>query len=275
MGAAADARSRVTDRDFDYGILDRFAHRPWPMPPRPWVMTQTWHDLLFAHWRIEPERLRALVPSVFPLDLFEGEAWVGVVPFFMTNVAPRPLPSVPGLSEFPELNVRTYVSVGGKAGVYFFSLDAASATAVRAARTLLNLPYFTASMEIGRTGGAIEYRSVRTSGGRRGDFRAAYEPAGEVFTPVPGTREYFLTERYCLYHIDRRGRPYRLDIHHPPWPLQAAHATIDVNTMAAASAITLPDVPPIVHYARRQDTVAWLPARVAEEPTSPQFRIEN
>jgi uncharacterized protein YqjF (DUF2071 family) len=255
----------VTDHDFNYTILDEVAHRPWPMPAGPWVMTQTWHDLLFAHWRIDPDRLRALVPSVFPLDLFDGEAWVGVVPFLMTNVAPRAVPSVPWLSEFPELNVRTYVSVGGKPGVYFFSLDAASAMAVRAARTLLNLPYYTASMAIGHQGASVDYQSRRTNDGVRAEFRATYEPVGAAFNPAPGTLEYFLTERYCLYHLDRRTRPYRLDIHHPPWPLQAARASVAVNTMAAVHGITLPDVPPIVHFARRQDMVAWLPSRVSKD----------
>ena len=103
-------------------------------------MTQTWHDLLFAHWPVPAESLARLVPSPFELDLFEGRAWLGIVPFVMTNVAPRGVPALPGLSSFPELNVRTYVRVGGRPGVYFFSLDAASVLAVRAARLLLHLP---------------------------------------------------------------------------------------------------------------------------------------
>ena len=103
--------------DFDHAILNATAHRPWPMPSGPWVMSQTWHDLLFAHWPVDKEALRALVPSRFELDLFEGEAWVGVVPFHMTNVAPRFVPALPWVSAFPELNVRTYVRVDGKPGV--------------------------------------------------------------------------------------------------------------------------------------------------------------
>src|SRR5688572_24482592 len=120
-------------------VLRESGHRPWPMPARPWVMTQTWHHLLFAHWRVDVGRLRAHVPSPFDIDLFEGDAWLGVVPFDMTGVRLRGLPPLPLLSAFPELNVRTYVTVQGKPGVFFFSLDAGSTVAVRAAR-LIGLP---------------------------------------------------------------------------------------------------------------------------------------
>ena len=112
-------------RDFDFGILQDTAHRPWPMPQGPWVMTQSWNDLLFAHWAVPPSLIAAKLPPGLELDLFDGRAWIAVVPFWMSNVTPRGVPPLPGLSTFPELNVRTYVTVGGKRpGVFFFSLDA-------------------------------------------------------------------------------------------------------------------------------------------------------
>src|SRR5256885_10537792 len=95
-------------------------HRPWPVPTGPWIMQQIWNDLLFAHWPLPPETLRPLVPSVLPLDTFNGQCWVALTPFYMTGVRPRLSPVVPGLSAFPELNVRTYVTYGGKSGVFFF-----------------------------------------------------------------------------------------------------------------------------------------------------------
>ena len=109
---------------FDAAFVKDVAHRPWPAPDRPWLMTQSWHDLLFAHWPIDPDYLRPHVPSFFQLDLFQGDAWLSIVPFFMTNVSLRGVPAVTWISEFPELNVRTYVDVGGRPGVFFFSLDA-------------------------------------------------------------------------------------------------------------------------------------------------------
>jgi uncharacterized protein YqjF (DUF2071 family) len=206
--------------------------------------------------------VRRVVPDVFDLDLFHGEAWLGVVPFYMTNVGVRAAPALPWLSAFPELNVRTYVRVSGRPGVYFFSLDAGRRLAVAAARVLLNLPYHTAVMSVERRDPAVHYQSVRRTGGAQ--FSAMYEPVGAPFAASVGSIEYFLTERYCLYHRDRRGRPYRLEIHHRPWSLQVARATITINTMAAASHLTLNGAPALLHFARRQDVVAWAPTRLSD-----------
>src|SRR3954463_3011927 len=104
-------------------------HRPWPLPGGPWIMQQIWNDLLFAHWPIAPEIMRPLVPPALPLDTFNGQCWLAVTPFHMTGVRGRLMPAFPGLSAFPELNVRTYVTYGGTGGVYFFSLDAGSRVA--------------------------------------------------------------------------------------------------------------------------------------------------
>ena len=154
----------MTDHDFNRAILNEVAHRPWPMPEGSWVMTQTCHDLLFAHWPIDAGLLRKQVPSEFALDLFDGSAWLGIVPFHMTNVAPRGVPSLPWISEFLEVNVRTYVRVNEKPGIYFFSLDAGSRLAVQAARSLLNLPYYSAAMNVTSNADRIEYDSRREDG---------------------------------------------------------------------------------------------------------------
>ncbi len=244
--------------DFDAGRLRAAAHRPWPMPAGPWLVSQTWHDLLFAHWAIEPELVARQVPATLPLDVFEGRAWIGIVPFRMTNVSLRGMPPLPGLSAFPEINVRTYVTLDGKPGVYFFSLDAASRPAVYAARLLFRLPYFAADISVSAAAGSIEYRSVRRDRrGRPAQFLGRYRPLGEAFSPARGSLEWFLTERYCLYATDGRGRPLRADIHHREWRLQAADAEIDIDTMAEAAAVPLPAERPLLHFARRQDAVAW------------------
>jgi uncharacterized protein YqjF (DUF2071 family) len=246
--------------DFNYGILNEVSHRPWPMPQSPWVMTQTWHELLFAHWPVETAALRDKVPDPLSLDTFAGEAWLGIVPFRMTNVSPRAFPALPFVSAFPELNVRTYVTLDGKPGVYFFSLDAANAIAVGVARLLAHLPYYTASMDVVAREDWIHYRSRRTaSGAPPAEWTGRYRPVGAPRQPLPGTLEHFLTERYCLYTVDGDGRAHRLDIHHPPWLLQQAEAEIAVNTMAEAAGIGLSPVAPLLHYAARQDMAAWMP----------------
>jgi uncharacterized protein YqjF (DUF2071 family) len=246
---------------FNRSILDDTAHRPWPMPEGSWIMTQTWHDLLFAHWPVDAEALRALVPATFELDRFDGATWLGIVPFHMTNVTPRLVPALPWVSAFPELNVRTYVTVDGKPGVFFFSLDAGNPVAVGAARALLNLPYFSATMTVGERDGRVDYASQRHSAPAAA-FTARYRGLGDRTPPLRGTLEYFLTERYCLYAVDHASRPYRLDIHHPPWPLESAEAEIAVNTMADAAGLRLPSMAPLLHFSKRQDMVCWAPERL-------------
>lgn len=242
-------------------LLDRTDHRPWPLPALPWVMFQSWRELLFAHWRIEPDRVRPLVPPALELDLFDGSAWLAVAPFRITGLRPRLMPALPGISEFPELNVRTYVRAAGRGAVFFFSLDAGSSAAVLGARALYRLPYYRADMEIAPEGGRYRYTSRRRCEDAR--FEATYGPTGPASPPRPGTLEHFLTERYALATVLRNGRVLEAGIHHAPWPLQPADAEIRVNTMAEAAGIELPPEPPVLHYAARQDTLVW-PPRPAE-----------
>lgn len=233
------------------------AYRPYPPPRGPWVMAQTWSDLLFAHWPLPAEALRPLLPSGLPLDTFEGMAWIGVVPFRMSGVHPRLAPPLPWLSAFPELNLRTYVERDGRPGVFFFSLDAGNRLAVALARRIFMLPYLHARMLVGR-GHEIAYLSERR---RRGApparFVGAYAPSGPAAIALPGSLAYFLTARFCLYTADSAGRLYRAEIDHAPWPLQPATATIAANSMAAAHGIALPEQRPLLHFARRLEVHVW------------------
>jgi uncharacterized protein YqjF (DUF2071 family) len=179
----------------------------------------------------------------------------------MTNVAPRGVPAVPWVSEFPELNVRTYVTVAGRPGVYFFSLDAGNPLAVGAARTLFHLPYYTADMKAEIEGNRVEYYSLRRSE-PVASFEGQYEPTGPDARATPGSLDEFLTERYCLYALDSAFVLHSLDIHHPPWPLQPAVAVFAKNTMAEAAGLRLPEIAPLVHFAKRQDVVAWRMKRI-------------
>src|SRR5579871_1603546 len=223
-------------------------------------MKQTWHDLLFAHWPLPPAVLRALVPEQLSLDRFDGQCWVGVIPFRMSGVRARGVPPIPCLSRFPELNVRTYVSCRDKPGVYFFSLDAANLPAVWAARTLYHLPYFHAAMSSSEEDGAIRYTSQRH--GAHADFQARYRPVAPVLLRDKASLEYFLTERYCLY-TTQKSQVYCCEIHHRSWPLANADAEIEKNTVAAAALIKLPDTPPVLHFAKHLDVLIW-PLRRAE-----------
>ena len=230
---------------------------------RPWALSMRWHDLLFLHWPVPPEMVRPLLPMGLELDLFEGRAWLGVVPFRMEGVRPRGLPRVSRLSNFPELNLRTYVTDGRNQGVWFFSLDAHNPLAVRLARAGFHLPYFDAEMACVTVGDEVRYRSVRMhKNAPEARFRGRYQPTEEPFTSREGTLEHFLTERYCLYSADAKGHVYRGDIHHARWPLQRAEAEVMENTLAEGFGLTLPDTEPHRLFSKRLEVVAWLPRRV-------------
>ena len=217
-------------------------------------MGQTWDSLLFAHWEVDAAELRRVMPPQLPLDLFEGRAFVGVTPFVVRGLRLHGTPPVPLVSSFPELNVRTYVELDGKPGIHFLSLDAGSAAAVLAARRTYRLPYFRARM-YAREGEQVAYSSRRLHG-PPARFRATYRPAGPAFNAAPGSLDWFLTERYCLYTLDDSRRVLRADIHHPPWPLRRAAAEIAENTMAGPYGIRL-EGEPLLHFAARQDVVIW------------------
>jgi uncharacterized protein YqjF (DUF2071 family) len=250
-------------------VLKTREHRNYPLPQGSWVMRQTWRNLLFAHWPLPPEVLRALVPPALELDTFGGQAWLGVVPFAMQDVHPRGLWSVPWLSHFLELNVRTYIRMEEKGvvkpGVYFFSLEAANPVAVALARRLFLLPYFNARMIMSETpGGWIRYHSHRQhSGAPEANFGGRYRPVGPVYLSARGSLDEWLTERYALYTTDAKGRPFIGEIHHVQWPLMPAEAKLRAaDLVGAAAAIRLPETPPVVHFVRRIDMAAWALRRV-------------
>lgn len=235
-------------------------HRPWPLPPGAWRWRQSWCDLLFAHWPAPATALRALVPEPLQIQEFDGTSWVGVVPFRMAGVMHRPLPDLPWISAFPELNVRLYVEYDGKPGVWFLSLDATNLLAVWAARLLFHLPYHRAQIDIAQHGDRFAYASARSHDGPR--FQAEYGPTSSVYHATPGTLEHWLTERYCLYAQAPDGALWRTEVHHAPWPLQQATATIAENRMLAPHGVHIAGAPALLHFARRIDVIVWAPQRV-------------
>ena len=242
-----------------HGALDTTAHRPWPLAGGAWLTGQSWDDLLFAHWRVDADAVRRLVPAELEVQEHDGSAWLGITPFVLTGFRLRGTLPLPVVSRFPELNVRTYVTANGKPGIWFFSLDAASRGAVEAARRFYKLPYFHARMTVGRDADEVEYTSARRESDRPYVLEARYRGTGGAFEPLPGTLEHFLTERYCLYVHDGSSL-YRAEIHHPPWRIREAEAELALNTMPPDGIDVSGE--PLVQLALRQDVLIWPLARV-------------
>lgn len=227
--------------------IDRIA--PTRRPAGRAAQHQRWLDLLFLHWRVPSSVLRPLVPASLELDTFDGEAFVGLVPFTMRDVHPTWAFSVPGVSHFHETNVRTYVHREGRdPGVWFFSLDAANALAVWVARTFWHLPYHHATMSLERGPEGIEYRTARRSDpSARCEVR--YTPRGSPAAATPGSLEHFLAERYILYAARRDGSMRSGRVHHAPYPLESVTLHRWDEGLLAASGIARGDESPIAHYA--------------------------
>lgn len=233
------------------------SHRPWPPPQKPWLMTQTWRRLLFAHWPVDPDVLRPYIPVPLTLDTYDERAWLSIVVFDVTDARPRFVPSVPALSHFPQLNVRTYVLYNDKPGAYFFSLDADHLLAVIGARSLYYLPYYAADISISPTRGGVDYNCRRNYSSKA--FQVRYRPISDIYQAESGTLTYWLAERYCLY--TRHGHYlYRGEILHEPWLLQNAEADIIKNTMIES----VPSCQPShLQYADQQTSVMWGLSKVA------------
>jgi uncharacterized protein len=228
--------------------IDRIS--PTLRPERTAIMRQRWAELGFLHWPVPVAALRGLIPSALTIDTHEGQAYVGVVPFTVTGARPMLMPPLPWVSDFLEVNVRTYVHLdGADPGVWFFSLDASNPVVVAAARALFLLPYHHARMEIDVDAGGVDFRSERVDA-ETAVFAARYEPLGRAEAAAVGSREHFLAERYLLYTASD-GRLWQAQVHHEPYPLQQARAEVMVEGLAAAAGIERPEgQPPLVHFAR-------------------------
>lgn len=254
-------------------LLYSVEHRPWLPPDGQWLLSQRWNDALFAHFAMEPPTLRELVPREITLDLYDGVAWLTIVCLNTSHLRPSGVPPLPVLSFFPQLILRTYVTMEGKPGVYYFSVDATNLSAVWLARVFFRMQYWHSSIQIG---GAtiqahspaereIHFRSKRLHGplaaAGPAAFEVAYAPEGEAVRARPRSLDAFLMERYCLY-TSNRGKFYRIEVHHQPWPLQQASVEIRTNSMAEPLGLALPTKPDFGHFSRSLKMLAWAPEKV-------------
>lgn len=241
-------------------LSDRLAARKrpegWPL------MYQSWGNLLFMHWRLPADLIRPHIPEPVQIDTFDSSAWIAITPFELWNVRPIFVPPIPFFSDFCEINVRTYVYYENVPGVWFFSLDANSVLAVLGARLFYSLPYHNAEMSLRRTGKSINFSSNRSNQEHGGFDAAWFIENGEAKTSEPGSLEFFLTERYCLYTLYEHDL-YRCRIHHQPWELGPARPENLSTDLFSADGLPTPEGDPILHAARPVDVEVWPLAKIS------------
>jgi uncharacterized protein YqjF (DUF2071 family) len=227
----------------------------------PVVGYQRWHEILFLHWEVAPHAIRSRVDPRLELDLFDGRAYVSLTPFTMRGARLRALPPLPTLTNFHELNLRTYVRRAGVPGLWFFSLDAASTPAAAIARVTLGLPYFRARMARTVAGPIHDYRSDRlTPGTRPASFAARWSVRAEAPAPE-GSLDRFLAERYALYTTLAR-RLLRVRVRHAPWELHDVRMERLDETVTRASGIEVGGAAPLAHFSRGVDVEVFPPEPV-------------
>jgi uncharacterized protein len=216
-------------------------HRP--------VMLQGWHNLSSVHWRYDPRRVQALLPKGFTVDIFDGSAWVGLIPFEMRRIrlpfGPRGGLSAGRFSTFPETNIRTYIrDARGRRGVWFFSLDITRLAPTLVARVGYGLPYCTARMTIETAGNRVSYRSDRTWPRPRGPHSDLSVDIGSRVSVAPDSLEAFLSARWALGSTFAR-RLVWAEIEHPEWPLHHASVVDCDESLVVAAGLRPPQGEPI------------------------------
>lgn len=239
-------------------MMKKQDHRSWPVPSKNWIMRQTWRNVFFAHWPVLPERLRPSIPSTLEIDTYQQMAWIGVVLFEIEGIYFRGLSPISVVHKFPEVNLRTYVQHKGKPGVFFLSLDVGNWASLVISKRWYHLPYRNAKISYRKEGSTFHCQSVRKGKSTIPiTMKGSFTPNSESYYPEEGTIDHWLTERYCLYSLDRRGNIYCGDIHHKPWLLQKAQAVISDNTLPTPFGIDISEVEPILHFSKGMDTLFW------------------
>jgi uncharacterized protein YqjF (DUF2071 family) len=241
--------------------------------PEGWpLMYQTWDKVLFLHWQIDVRALRPLIPEPLEIDMYDGRAYIAITPLTLWNVRPAFVPPLPWVSDFHELNVRTYVHYEGVPGVWFFSLDANRLLPVWGARTFFFLPYFEAHIDLRSEDGRTSFRQTRTSD-EHARFEVEWTAEGEVFHAQPGSLEFFLIERYCLY-TSHENEIYRCRINHEEWPLRRAGLHKWSGDILEADGIPTPTGEPLVHLGGPVHVDVWPLNRVTQTIPADQLRPE-
>lgn len=232
-------------------LIQSISHRPWALPKGQWRYYQEWNNALFLHWKVDAGELTKLIPVGISLDTYDGESWISLVAFTMKKIRPKILPSVSFVSNFHEINVRTYLIQDNKQGVYFLNIEAQKQTSSFVAKLLSGLPYEKATIERQQKNEIQQYIASNKDKGFHLDvtFKVGYKITDQ------SELDNWLTERYCLY-LDKNDKLYRYEIHHKPWELYHVEIS-DLTTNYKVGNISLNKKPDLTHYSDGVKVVAW------------------
>ena len=227
-------------------ILEQNGHRPWEIPKDRWRFYQEWNDAIFLHWEVELEELKKFVPKELEIDLFEGKPWVSVVAFAMEEIRPRFLPAIAPISNFFEINVRTYVKTKSKTGVYFLSMEGGKDLSCKVAKLISELPYRYSSIK-------REMEYYRSSNSEFGD---ALDIKFKIGQAIQKTEiDLWLTERYALFQ-DTKNFINEYEIHHQEWPIREAIIE-NIELQYPRFEKLIARKPDLVNYSEGVKVIAW------------------
>ncbi len=238
-------------REIDQILLE-INHRPFDFPTGKWTYYQEWNNALFLHWKVPFHIIRRLVPEKLNIDTFDGNAYVSLVAFTMQKIRPRNLPSIKFISDFDEINLRTYIDNDNKKGVYFLNIEAEKQLSALIARSLSGLPYEKSNIE-------STNKSYKSSHPLKGFYLDAEFEVKEQLSKKTEL-DNWLTERYCLY-LDKGETVYRYDIHHKEWEIKNIELN-QLNLNYSIGELNLTDIPNLTHYSHGVKVVAWKRKRI-------------
>lgn len=229
-------------------ILEYTSNRQYPVPDKPWMQYQEWHKTLFLHWKAPPSLIAPLLPKGITLDTYNDEAWITIVAFTVKNLRPKWLPAIPLISNFHEVNVRTYVIKNNIPGVYFFSLESQKLLPALFARMLTGLPYIKSYIK--RKEGNYHSKNYLKK------YELEIDYSTDEILSERTAFDYWLTERHCLYQ-ERGSKMYRIDVHHKEWPLQNLHLWPKIIHYDILEDDHYKKRPDLVHYAEEVKVLVW------------------
>lgn len=237
-------------------ILHTTEHRPWKLPLGNWKFYQEWNNAIFMHWQVNLHELEKFVPKELEIDLYDGKPWVSLVAFTMEKIRPRNLPAFPPISDFDEINIRTYVKSNNKTGVYFLSIEGGNKLSCKIAKGISELPYRYSRMK------RSNHQYVSNNPETNDKLKVKFLVGSDI--EHKNGLDRWLTERYALFQ-DAEKSINEYEIHHIEWPIkdiELRHLDFDYPVFKKL----IENKPAKIQYSKGVQVIAWGKNRKEKRP---------